>query len=178
METFIGHIAIFPFDFAPRGWALCNGQLLPINQNPALFSLLGTQFGGNGTTNFALPNLQGRAPMHFTPSGSPPGLTAVQMGQTVGVEIVVLTTANLPQHIHTVPATQGIPCSTAAGTTGTPSGAVPAVSTRPLYAEQATGNLGVGVSGAAGVGQSHPNMQPYLVLNYCICLQGIFPSRT
>lgn len=174
METFIGQICIFGFNFAPSRWAQCNGQLLPIQQNAALFSLLGTSFGGNGTTTFALPDMRGRAPMH---QGQGAGLSNYSMGQTSGVENVTLTTANLPQHTHTVPASQGIPCSTAVGTTGTPSGAFPAVSNRPLYAEQATGNLGTGISGTAGGNQAHPNMQPYNVLNYCICLQGIFPSR-
>jgi microcystin-dependent protein len=179
-EFFIGQIMMAGFNFAPRFWALANGQLLPINQNQALFSLLGTQFGGNGTTNFALPDLRSRTPIgyasSFDPSWQPP---AVQIGQSGGVENVTLLSSNLPAHTHSVNAT------TANGENRSASGRIFATSTN---ANSAPPNLYAPSNGTpvpmnpqtvanAGGNQPHPNMQPYSVINFCVALSGIFPSR-
>ncbi|ALW89041.1 phage tail protein [Deinococcus actinosclerus] len=165
-EPFLAEIRLTSFNFAPRGWALCNGQLLPINQNQALFSLLGTTYGGNGTTNFALPNLQGRMPIHAG--------TGYNQGQAGGEVNHTLTLTEIPQHTHTVQA------SSQAGSTPVPTGAV-------LAAPAHGGNMyGAGPAAAAlisstvavtGGSQPHMNMQPSLVLNYIIALVGIYPSR-
>lgn len=178
-EFFIGQVMVAGFDFAPRFFAQCNGQLLPINQNQALFSLLGTQYGGNGTTNFALPDLRGRTPIGYAssvdPGWQPP---AVQIGQAAGVEAVTLLASNLPAHVHAVNA------STANGDNRVPPNRVFATSVDgaappPLYAP-ASGPLvplnpqSVGPSGG---NQPHPNTQPYSTVNFCIALSGIFPSR-
>ena len=173
-EFFIGQVMMAGFNFAPRFWAQCNGQLLPINQNQALFSLLGTQYGGNGTTNFALPDLRSRTPIGYAssvdPGWQPP---AVQIGQASGVENVTLLSTNLPAHSHTLNATTGN------GTTRNPNNAVYA-STSVLLHGPSTGPL-VGQAAStiapAGGNQPHPNLQPYSVLNFCVALAGIFPSR-
>jgi microcystin-dependent protein len=173
-EFFIGQVMMTGFDFAPRFWALCNGQLLPINQNQALFSLLGTQYGGNGTTNFALPDLRSRTPIGYAssvdPSWQPP---AVQIGQSSGVENVTLLSTNLPAHTHSLNATS------TAGSTRNPNNALYA-STAVLLHGPSTGalvpqNQQSVVPG--GGSQPHPNLQPYSVINFCIALSGIFPSR-
>jgi microcystin-dependent protein len=178
-EFFIGQIMMAGFNFAPKFWALCNGQLLPINQNQALFSLLGTQYGGNGTTNFALPNLQGRTPVGYASSVDPAWQPAsVQIGQAAGVENVTLLSSNLPAHNHTVNA------STTGGNNRIPGTRVYATSTNTaapisLYGPS-TGPLvamNPATVAAAGGNQPHQNMQPYSVLNFCIALSGIFPSR-
>lgn len=173
-EFFIGQVMMAGFNFAPKFWALCNGQLLPINQNQALFSLLGTQYGGNGTTNFALPDLRSRTPIGYAssvdPSWQPP---SVQIGQASGVENVTLLSTNLPAHTHTLNAT------TAAGTTRNPNNAVYA-GTSVLLHGPANGALvpqNPSTIGATGGNQPHPNLQPYSVLNFCVALSGIFPSR-
>ncbi|WP_155297477.1 phage tail protein [Deinococcus kurensis] len=165
-EPFIGEIRLTGFNFAPLGWALCNGQVLSIMQNQALFSLLGTTYGGDGRVTFALPNLQGRMPIH---AGN-----GYQLGQAGGAINHTLTLAELPQHTHTVQA------SSQAGTTPVPTGAVLAAPAHGgnLYSSGAASAALVGSTvGAAGGGQSHTNMQPSLVLNYIIALQGIYPSR-
>lgn len=178
-EFFIGQIMMTGFSFAPKFWAQCNGQLLPINQNQALFSLLGTQFGGNGQTTFALPDLRGRAPLGFAssvdPNWQPP---SVQMGQAAGVENVTLLSSNLPSHTHTANA------STTAGNNRIPSARVFATSTNTanpamLYAPStgATVALNPQTVAPAGGNQPHPNLQPYNTVNFCIALSGIFPSR-
>lgn len=173
-EPFLGSLSIVGFNFAPRGWALCNGQLLPIAQNQALFALLGTQYGGDGRTNFALPNLQGRAAMHA-------GGNFTQ-GQVVGQNSETLTINNLPAHTHTL--SYAPACSTAAATSANPTNNVPAATVANSYSSPATVNLGYTAQGgatistaAAGGGQPISVMQPYLVLNVCIALVGIFPSR-
>lgn len=178
-EFFIGQIMMAGFDFAPKFWAQANGQLLPINQNQALFSLLGTQYGGNGTTNFALPDLRSRTPIGYAssvdPSWQPP---SVQIGQASGVENVTLLSTNLPAHAHSVNA------STANGDNRNPTGRLYATSTNSA----AVPNLYSASSGPlvpqspqsvapAGGNQPHPNLQPYSVINFCIALSGIFPSR-
>ncbi len=161
-EPFLSEIRIMSFNFAPRGWALCNGQLLPINQNQALFALLGTTFGGNGQTNFALPNLQGRTPIH---DGN--GHT---LGEQGGEQAHTLTVPELPAHTHVA---QG---STNNGDTVTPlAGVLGGVSN--MYAPAANlAALQPATVANIGGSQPHLNMQPYLVLTFCIALQGIFPS--
>jgi microcystin-dependent protein len=166
-EPFIGEIRMFSFGFVPRYWALCAGQTLPINQNQALFSLIGTTYGGNGVSTFMLPNLQGRAPMNQNSQNS--------LGVQVGTETVTLSAAQLPSHIHIPQA------STTASALNTPAAtnALGApLSGKPIYAQPS--NLTPMNSGALGAtpGQPHENMQPSLVLNFCIALSGLFPSRS
>jgi microcystin-dependent protein len=172
-EFFIGQIMACGFNFAPKYFAQCNGQLLPINQNQALFSLLGTQYGGNGTTNFALPDLRSRTPIGYAgsvdPGWQPPG---VQIGQTGGAENVTLLSTQLPSHTHTLSA------STTAGETRNPSGALVGAAGAALYGTPGSlVPLNPATIGIAGNTQPHPNLQPYLAINFCIALQGIFPSR-
>jgi microcystin-dependent protein len=164
-EPFLSEIRIFSFNFAPKGWALCNGQLLPINQNQALFSLLGTTFGGDGRVNFGLPNLQGRTPIHVG-SGHP-------LGELGGQQAHTLSISELPEHTH------ALNSSPASGTTNEPLNALPARSQQNTYANSASlGAMSPGVVTNTGGSQAHLNMQPYLILNFCIALQGIFPSPT
>jgi len=170
---FIGQIAIFGFDFAPRFWARCDGQLLAINQNQALFSLLGTTYGGNGQTTFALPDLRGRVPIH---AGFGAGLPARTLGERAGVESVTLTSTQIPSHTHglfgtTTTANRRLP---AGKTLGTDSASV-----AEYYAAPGTNmtTLAPASVSNAGSGQAHSNMQPFLVVNICIALSGIFPSR-
>jgi microcystin-dependent protein len=165
-EPFLGEIRIFGFNFAPRGWAFCNGQLLAISQNTALFSLLGTTYGGNGQTTFALPNLQSRVPVHF---GQGPGLSSYSLGQAAGVESVTLIASQLPAHNHTVNA------STQSDITGNPTGNFPAGGAS--YDTTANTTMNGAMVGGGGGNQPHENLQPYLALNFCIALAGIFPSR-
>lgn len=165
-EPFIGEIRMAAFNFAPRGWAMCNGQLLPINQNQALFSLLGTMYGGNGQTNFALPNLQGRVPVHVG--------AGVQQGQAGGSESVTLTATQLPAHSHTLYG------SANQATTNGPAGNVLAQRTRGgalVFGPTANAALApASLQPASGGSQPHTNLQPYLAINFVIALQGIFPS--
>ena len=176
-DFFIGQVMMTGFNFAPKFWAQCNGQLLPINQNQALFALLGTQFGGNGTTNFALPDLRGRTPLGYAtsadPSWQPP---PVQMGQSDGAENVTLLSTNLPAHVHSVNA------STKAGDNRIPRDKVYATNTtadQSLYAASSGPlvPLNQQTVAPAGGNQPHPNLQPYTAINFCIALSGIFPSR-
>lgn len=170
-DPFLGEIRMFGFGFAPEGWALCNGQLLPISQNAALFNLLGTVYGGDGVTNFALPNLQSRVPLH---QGHGPGLSSRLMGQTGGAENVSLTSAQMPQHSHAVHATG------AAATSARPGGRALAHARTDTYgaAPDATTTMDPKMIGTAGSGQPHQNLQPFLVLNFCIALTGVFPSQS
>ena len=176
MEPFIGQIMIFAGNFAPQGWAFCNGQLLPIAQNAALFSILGTTYGGNGTTNFALPDLQGRAPIHF---GMGRGLSNYILGETGGTEMVTLNQTQMPTHLHSVaPA-----ASSATATQSNPEGHVSAVGgTRQVpvnaYAPTPNGSMAAVKSAPAGGDQPHENRQPYIAMNYIIALEGIFPTRS
>lgn len=182
MDVFLGEIRLMAFAFPPKGWALCDGQLLPINQNAALFSLLGTRYGGNGQTTFGLPDLRGRVASSM---GAGPGLSNYVVGQTAGSETVTLTLANLPAHTHQVYATTA-PAS--AGTAGSQpsSNATLAVAsltangaTVPVNRYAATPNTTMAstVLEATGGSQPHSNVQPFLVMSYCIATTGIFPSR-
>lgn len=169
LEPYLGDVVCYAFNFCPRGWARCDGQLLPINQNQALFALLGTQFGGNGQTTFALPDLRGRSIMSQGASHS----YASDVGATGGSEQTSLTTANLPAHTHQVPA---FPRE---GTTGSPSGAVWAKSGdgSPTYDAKNDAVMNPAAVAVRGGSASYVSMQPYLVTTCCIALQGIFPSR-
>lgn len=166
-EPFLGQISIFGFNFPPRGWATCSGQILPIAQNTALFSLLGTTYGGNGQTTFALPDLRGRVPVSF---GQGPGLSNVQLGQQAGSETVTLTSGQLAQHTH------GVAASNAAATGSRPAGNFLSAGGSFTNASDGT-TMNPGMNQLAGGGQPHENRQPYLGLNVCIALEGIFPSR-
>jgi microcystin-dependent protein len=163
-SPFLGEIRLLGFTFAPRGWAFCNGQLLQIAQNSALFALLGTTYGGNGQTTFALPNLQGRVPVG---TGTGAGLSTVVLGQVWGTETVALTTAEMPIHNHAIQASSG------RATTNRPTGAFQAAGN----SYSLTAGVAAGPSAIAGSGQAHPNVQPSLGMNFAIALQGIFPSR-
>jgi microcystin-dependent protein len=168
-EPFLAEIRIVGFDFAPRSWAFCDGQILPINQNQSLYSLLGTAYGGDGRTSFALPDLRGRTPIHV---GSSNGAFHAQ-GQKSGEETHTLAINEMPQHTHQAKATNTL------GTTPIPTGNLLA-QTAPNDVFAAAGNLvdlRAGTIANAGGGQAHNNMQPYLTLNFCIALQGLFPSR-
>jgi microcystin-dependent protein len=169
-EPFLGEIRMFGFNFAPRGWAFCNGQILSIAQNTALFALLGTTYGGNGQTTFALPNLQSRVPIHF---GQGPGLSPYSLGQLSGQENVTLLPTQMPAHSHS------LACHTDDAATGIPNGNFPAASAQNIYASAATPGqfMNAGMVTVAGNSQPHTNIQPYLAINFCIALQGIFPSR-
>ena len=164
-EPFIAEIRIFAGNFAPRGWAFCNGQLLPIAQNTALFSLIGTTYGGDGRTTTALPNMQGRAPMH---PGHGPGLTSRTLGQRGGAEDITLSEAQIPSHTHTVRAND----------TGDEKLPTDHYMEDLWYnkSEEPDGKYGVTATSTGG-NQGHNNMQPYLTLSFIIALQGLYPSR-
>ncbi|MBD2722350.1 phage tail protein [Hymenobacter armeniacus] len=179
---FLGEIQIFAFGFTPRGWAQCNGQLLPINQNQALFSLLGTQFGGNGQTTFALPDMRSRTPVHF---GQSPLGGSYNIGQAAGTETLALTAANLPLHAHGYQAQVSSQNATGTAPVGTAAAVVPpgtdlngeAVA---VLAYAPTPDTGLSPSALANTGGSQPigRIAPYETLNFCIALGGIFPSPT
>ncbi len=168
-DPFIGEIRLLGFDFAPRSWALCDGQLMPIPQNTALFSIVGVMYGGNGTTTFALPNLAGRAPLQ---AGQGPGLGERVQGIPGGYEAVTLVNLQVPAHSHPLNATN------AAADANAPTGGLPAVTARPTYGPSSNPvALAPESLAAQGGGGPHNNMQPYLALNFCIALQGIYPTR-
>jgi microcystin-dependent protein len=173
-EPFLGQILTIPYTFAPRNWAFCNGQLLPISQQTALFSLLGTFYGGNGTSNFALPNLQGSVPIHVGGSaGQGPGLSEYQLGQAGGETAHTLTANEIPSHTHTVAPL----ASDDERTTDHPGGAYP--TTGGTYATTHSGGaMGAQSTSQVGGNQPHTNLQPYLVLNYVIAMAGIYPARS
>ncbi len=170
-DPFVAEIRIFPFNFAPKGWAWCNGQIMPISQNTALFSLLGTTYGGDGTSTFALPDLQGRAQMH---PGQGPGLSLHDLGETGGSETVTLLQSEVPAHNHTVNVS-GRPANE-----NDAEGQYWAGASINVYNANAT-NLGAMAPQAlsiAGASLPHNNLQPYLTVNFCIALQGVFPPRS
>ncbi|NJN46233.1 MAG: phage tail protein [Candidatus Competibacteraceae bacterium] len=169
-EPFLAEVRIVGFNFAPRGWAFCDGQILPINQNQSLYSLLGTTYGGDGRTSFALPDLRGRTPIHV---GRSNGGADHRLGQKSGEETHTLAANEMPQHDHMLRA------SSTDANTGTPTNHVLARSTTP-EAYRDTSSLAAMQAGSitnVGGGQAHENMQPYIALNFCIALQGLFPSR-
>lgn len=163
-SPYLSEIRSVSFNFAPKGWALCNGQLLPINQNQALFALLGTTYGGDGVVNFALPDLRGRVPIHFD--------NFHNLGQKAGEENHTLTLAEMASHAHVVSASNADPDQ------GLPTGNMWAKGSGAYSSAAADSSMNPGSLGNAGGGQPHSNTQPYLVLNFIIALQGIFPSQT
>ncbi len=166
---FLAEIRMMGFNFPPRGWATCDGQILPISQNTALFSLLGVNYGGNGTTNFGLPNLQGKAPIH---PGQGPGLSLYSLGETSGSSNITLLQSEIPNHNHSFGAINAI------GDSNNPGGAVPArVIGETPYASAAPNTALSTTIVPSGGSVPHNNMMPYLVVNFCIALQGIFPAR-
>jgi microcystin-dependent protein len=170
-DPFVAEIRIFGFNFAPKGWAMCEGQLLPLSQNTALFSLLGTTYGGNGKSNFALPDLQARAPMH---PGQGPGLSLYDLGQTGGSETVTLLVSELPAHTHQMMAAAD------PGDTNIPtSNAIARSSNASVYGTNGN-TVGMALQSLSVTGASlpHNNMSPYLSMNFCIAMQGVFPPRT
>lgn len=169
-EPFIGQIIIVGFNFAPRGWAFCSGQLLPIAQNSALFSLLGTTYGGNGVNTFALPDLRGRAPMA---NGAGDGVSFRELGEQGGMEWVALAPTQLPQHSHRVDAYAARADRANAADAGLAAAADATYTATPT----AMVDLSPASLGPVGNSQPHDNMQPYLALNFVIALQGIYPSR-
>jgi microcystin-dependent protein len=172
---YVAEIRAFPFNFAPKGWAMCNGQLLPISQNTALFSLLGTMYGGDGRSTFGLPNLQGSVPVH---AGQPPGLSLYNPGQIGGTATVTLLTAEMPSHTHAVSAdADNDNASATSPNVAVPVNAAP-FDTFSRSTSPTLGTMNPNMVGTAGSNQPHNNLMPYLVLNYCIALQGIFPSRS
>lgn len=175
MDPFVAEIRILPCNFAPKGWAFCDGQLLPLSQNTALFALLGTTYGGNGQSNFALPNMQGSAPMH---PGQGPGLSTQVLGQTGGSQTVTLLESEIPAHSHLLAASQsdGIERTPNAGGTGQLLATGVGISQYQTPGAQT--NLNAAVVAPVGGDQPHNNMQPYLTLNFNIALQGVFPQRS
>lgn len=172
MDPFVAEIRIFPFTFAPKGWAFCNGQLMPISQNTALFSLVGTTYGGDGKSTFALPDLQGRAPMH---PGQGPGLSLHDLGETGGSETVTLLTSEIPAHTHVLMA------QAAPGDSPTPESNAYArvIGATPYLPPEGAPLTPMAQEALLPAGSSlpHNNMQPYLTFNFNIALQGIFPPR-
>jgi microcystin-dependent protein len=171
MEPFIGQLMLFAGNFAPRGWAFCNGSLLSIAQNSALFSILGTTYGGDGQTTFGLPDLRGRLPMH---PGQGPGLSSYALGQQGGVEAVTLNITQIPVHGHAF--TPG--CSSDPPSSQTPENNVPATLDAQSYGSEANASMRPANSSTVGGSQAHENRQPYTCVNFCIALEGIFPSRS
>ena len=170
-EPFIAEIRIFAGNFAPRSWAFCDGQLLPVSQNTALFSLIGTTYGGDGRSTTALPDLQGRVAMH---PGRGPGLTSRRLGQRGGIETVTLSEAQMPNHNHSM-------LASGPSNTNTP-GSTAAYATNPLVRQYSTASNLVALAPSAlqntGGSQSHNNLQPFIAMNFIIALQGLYPSRS
>jgi Microcystin-dependent protein len=169
MEPFLGQLMLVPYNFAPQGWAFCNGQIMSIAQNSALFSLLGTTYGGNGQTTFALPDLRGRVAVS---SGQGPGLQNYSLGEVAGSESITLISTQMPAHTHLVGASTG-------SAQATPDNAFPGSDTSTqIYDLAASTTMNPQMIQPAGGSQPHENRQPYLVLNYIIALQGVYPSRS
>jgi microcystin-dependent protein len=173
MDPFVAEIRIFPFNFAPKGWAFCDGQLMPISQNTALFSLLGTTYGGDGQSTFALPDMQGKVPMH---PGQGPGLSLHDLGEMSGSEIVTLLESEIPSHTHQLRGDNQDQADTSAPGPSTvlakSAGASVYVAPTPPLVQMSPNAIA-----PAGGDQPHNNMQPYLTLSFCIALQGVFPPR-
>jgi microcystin-dependent protein len=175
MDPFVAEIRIFPFNFAPKGWAFCDGQILPLSQNTALFSLLGTTYGGDGKSNFALPNMQGNAPMH---PGQGPGLSLHDLGETGGSETVSLLESEIPSHSHSLMASAQP--ATRTGPANNSLARIPTAGSTPYLAPSGAPLVSMSDNALAPAGgdQPHNNMQPYLTLSFCIALQGVYPPRT
>jgi microcystin-dependent protein len=174
-DPFVAEIRMFPFNFAPKGWAFCNGQLLPISQNTALFSLLGTAYGGDGKSNFALPNLQGSLPVH---AGQGPGLSLYDLGQAGGSESVTLLQTEMPGHPHgmvasNLPSDQAAPNPLRSIARSINASIFVAGSPQPALVQ-----MGAVAISPTGGSQPHNNMMPYLTVNFCIALQGVYPPRS
>lgn len=171
-EPYLGEIRMFAGNFAPRGWALCNGQLMSISQNTALFSILGTTYGGDGRVTFGLPNLQGRYPMHW---GNGAGLTPRSIGETAGSESITLLVQQIPAHNHTLNA-----ATEANGDTGRAGGASLATTNTPIYSSQNAPDAAMKAAsiGMTGGSQPHDNMPPYQCVTFIIALEGIYPPRS
>ena len=172
-NPFLAEIRIFPFNFPPKGWAFCDGQILPLSQNTALFSLLGTTYGGDGKSNFALPNMQGNAPMH---PGQGPGLSLHDLGETGGSDTITLLESEIPSHSHSVMTFAG------QATAATPAPTLGLARSHGLnaYSTTTTGlnPMADQTVAPAGGDQPHNNLMPYLTLSFCIALQGVYPPRT
>jgi microcystin-dependent protein len=180
-NPFVAEIRILPLNFAPKGWAMCDGQLLPISQNTALFSLLGTTYGGDGKSNFSLPNLQGSAPMQ---QGQGPGLSFYGLGETGGSQTVTLIQSEMPLHTHAIACVDG---SRISGEIGNPTnatlskaagGSPPNAYYPPPAPSGTSAQLNLNMLSIVGGNQPHNNMMPFLTLNFCIALQGVFPARS
>jgi microcystin-dependent protein len=174
-SPFVAEIRIFPFNFAPKGWAFCDGQLLPISQNTALFSLIGTTYGGDGKSNFALPNLQGAVAIHTTQYSSSP-LGTYLLGEATGSDTVTLLTSEMPAHTHQVSADADLNNAQAVS----PTGAYQVNDAPELFfsTKPATATMNPAMVSVAGASAPHTNLMPYLTMNYCIAMQGIFPPRS
>lgn len=178
MDPFVGEIRLLPYSYAPNNWALCQGQLIPIQQNTALFSLLGTTYGGDGRTTFALPDLRGRVAVH---AGQGPGLSNYSLGEITGTPTETLSSAEMPMHTHALTGTVKV-SSVNGGAISPANGVWGGSPGHDEYAEEQgtsplAADLITGISAPAGGGQPHENMMPYLALNYCIALSGVFPQR-
>lgn len=180
-ETFLGEIMLFPFGYAPKDWALCDGRLLSVKDNQALFSVLGNAFGGDGKKTFALPDLQGRAPVHPSTTGALP----IKRGAKGGTEAVALTPAQLPQHTHQVSGENSLANSANPllrstmlwSKPATPTPPIKEVSINPFSSGTPNVQMDPSIIESIGGGQEHSNMQPFLVLNFCICVQGVYPPK-
>lgn len=172
-DPFVAEIRIFPFNFAPKGWAFCNGQIMPISQNTALFSLLGTTYGGDGKSTFALPNLQGNAPMH---PGQGPGLSNHDLGEMSGSQTVTLLTTEIPLHTHSLMAV-AVPANTKAPAANQSALARSSGGNCYLAPDANVGGMNPAMIAPFGGSLPHNNMMPYLTLSFCIALQGVFPPR-
>ena len=172
MDPFVAEIRIFPFNFAPKGWAFCDGQLLPLSQNTALFSLLGTTYGGDGKSTFALPDLQGSVPMH---PGQGAGLSLYDLGQTGGSQTVSLLESEIPIHAHGLRGDRNV--SETPDPSGNSLGRGSSINAYQTAVSQNLVAMAAEALAPAGGDQPHNNMQPYLTLNFCVALQGVFPQR-
>ena len=169
-DCYVGQIQIFAFDFVPTGWALCDGTVLPISENEALFSLLGTTYGGDGLKTFGLPNFQGRAAYHF---GSGPGLNPMNLGEMAGSETRQLAVAHLAAHSHSLK----INCNSAAGNSDNPQNNFPATANENAFGTTKNATMSSMQTNNDGGGQAFSIRSPFLALNFCICLEGVFPSQ-